>query len=178
MRRVLIGNGGHARSCRDVMGIDRGTLHYLADDPGTDDLWLGTFASLCDLADAEFHLAIGPSQARTALARDLLASGIDWFSAVSMLAVVRSDNLGKGVFVGHSAYLGPGSVMGDLSIINTRAIVEHDCRIGVGAFVGPGAVLCGGVTVGDYAMIGAGAIVVPRMTIEVGARVPAGATLR
>lgn len=178
MIRVLIGNGGHARSCRDVMGFGSGALHYLADEAGGDDLWLGTFAKLHDLADAEFHLAIGPSRARTALAKDLIESSVDWFSAVSPLAVIRSEMIGKGVFVGHSAHLGPGSSVGDLAIINTGAIVEHDCRIGVGAFVGPGAILCGGVTVGDYAMVGAGAIVVPKITIEAGARVPAGATLR
>jgi len=62
----------------------------------------------------------------------------------------------------------PGCAIGENSIINTRAGVDHDCRIGHDVHVAPGATLCGTVTVEDGAFIGAGATVI--QGLRVGAR--------
>ena len=62
-------------------------------------------------------------------------------------------------------------------IVNTRAIVEHDCVLERGTEVGPGAVLCGRVTLRRYSWVGAGAVVLPRLTIGVNAVVGAGAVV-
>ncbi|MEW9806902.1 DapH/DapD/GlmU-related protein [Mesorhizobium sp. ZMM04-5] len=175
---ILIGDGGHARACRDVASGQFERLFHLSDvDDGKSER-LGSFDDIGRFPDARFHLAIGPSRARTELAGRLLEAGTRWFSLKSALAVVRTERIGEGVFVGHQSYVGPNAALGHLTIVNTAAIVEHDCVIGDGAFVGPGAVLCGGVRVGSYAMIGAGVVVVPRMEIEQGARIPAGVVVR
>lgn len=63
------------------------------------------------------------------------------------------------------------------AVINTRASVDHDCKIGAHAFIGPGVTLCGDVCVGDNAFIGAGAIVVPGVTVGSNATVGAGAVV-
>jgi len=62
-------------------------------------------------------------------------------------------------------------------VINTRASVDHDCRIGAHAFIGPGATLCGDVRIGDNAFLGAGAIVLPGITVGDNAVVGAGAVV-
>jgi sugar O-acyltransferase (sialic acid O-acetyltransferase NeuD family) len=175
---ILIGNGGHARSCRDVALGQLEKLFYLsdADDGGPERL--GVFGDAAKFSTGLFHLAIGPSRVRVELATCFRAAGLRWFSLISPHAIVRSDRLGEGVFIGHRAHIGPGSSVGNLAIVNTAAVVEHDCIVEDGAFVGPGAVLCGGVRVGANAMIGAGAIVVPKMNIEESARIPAGVTVR
>jgi UDP-perosamine 4-acetyltransferase len=63
------------------------------------------------------------------------------------------------------------------AIINTGAIVEHDCVVGEGSHVAPGAMLCGDVRVGDYALVGAGAVVLPGIVVGDGSVVGAGAVV-
>ena len=62
--------------------------------------------------------------------------------------------------------INPGSRIGTCAIVNTGAIVEHDCEVGDFAHVSPGTVLCGEVRVGKDAHGGAGSVV--RQQIEIG----------
>ena len=62
-------------------------------------------------------------------------------------------------------------------IINTGAIVDHECRIGEGVHVAPGARLAGCVEVERLAMIGTGAVILPRIRIGEGAIIGAGAVV-
>lgn len=71
----------------------------------------------------------------------------------------------------------PGCVLGRNTIVNTRASIDHDCRIGTDVHVAPGAVLCGSVDVGDGAFIGAGAVLIQGLRVGPGAIVGAGVTL-
>lgn len=69
------------------------------------------------------------------------------------------------------------TVIGDACIINTGAIVDHECRIGNGVHICPGVKMAGCVTVDSYAMLGTGAVVLPRVRIGRGALVGAGAVV-
>jgi sugar O-acyltransferase (sialic acid O-acetyltransferase NeuD family) len=62
-------------------------------------------------------------------------------------------------------------------IVNTAAIVEHDCVLEEGVEIGPGALLCGRVHVGANTWIGAGAVVRPRVRIGRNAIIGAGAVV-
>ena len=57
------------------------------------------------------------------------------------------------------AVLNADAAVGPHCIINTGAIVEHDCRVGACTHISPRAVLCGTVLVGEESHIGAGAVV-------------------
>lgn len=48
--------------------------------------------------------------------------------------------------------------MGKGVIINTAAIVEHECKIGDYSHIAPNATLCGNVTIGSGVFFGAGAV--------------------
>jgi acyl-[acyl carrier protein]--UDP-N-acetylglucosamine O-acyltransferase len=65
-----------------------------------------------------------------------------------------------------------GARLGRNVIINSGAVVEHDCVIGDHVHVASGAVLASAVNVGAGAHIGAGAVV--RQCIEIGASVMVG----
>lgn len=92
-------------------------------------------------------------------------------------------------FVAGNAQVGAGSqilahasvcveaVLGRACIVNTGAIVDHECRLGDGVHIAPGAHLAGCVEVGRYAMVGTGAVVLPRVKIGEGAIVGAGAVV-
>jgi UDP-3-O-[3-hydroxymyristoyl] glucosamine N-acyltransferase len=66
-----------------------------------------------------------------------------------------------------------GAVLGEGVIVNTRAVVEHDCEIGAGTHVAPGAIVLGGCRIGSCAMIGAGAVVLPGAAVADEELVPA-----
>lgn len=67
--------------------------------------------------------------------------------------------------------------IGEQCILNTRALVEHDCILEDGVEIGPGAVLCGRVKVGENTWIGANATVNPRITIGANTIIGAGAVV-
>ena len=62
-------------------------------------------------------------------------------------------------------------------IINSRALIEHDCQIASHSHVAPGAVLCGQVSVGEQAFIGAGATVIQQITVGHRAIIGAGTVI-
>lgn len=72
---------------------------------------------------------------------------------------------GCGCVLHHGVHIGINVTLGMGSIINTKAIIEHDCKIAPHCFIGPGVVLCGNVEVGPLSYIGAGAVVRPGVSI-------------
>lgn len=64
------------------------------------------------------------------------------------------------------------------AIINTGAIIEHDCVIGRHSHVGPGAVLCGSVQIGEMTHIGARSVIKQGVRIGNGCVVAMGAVVR
>ena len=92
-------------------------------------------------------------------------------------SICRSAIYGEGLQVMPSAIVHIDVKIGRQCIINTRALVEHDCVLKDGVEIGPGAVLCGRVHVGENSWIGANATVRPRVTIGDNAIVGAGAVV-
>lgn len=86
----------------------------------------------------------------------------------------------SGVIVGRECAIGEGSqllagvvlqtrvTLGDSTIVNTRAVVEHDCVLEPHSVVSPNATLCGNVKVGEATFIGAAAVIKPG--VRIGAR--------
>jgi acetyltransferase EpsM len=62
-------------------------------------------------------------------------------------------------------------------IINSSAVVEHECRIGDFAHVSSASALAGNVTVGEGAFLGVGARVLPGRRVGAWATVGAGAVV-
>jgi len=83
----------------------------------------------------------------------------------------------QGVQILARAVVQVASAIGEHCIINTAAVVEHDCDIAAHVHIAPGAILCGGVQVGHGAFIGAGAIVKPEIQIGANSVVAAGAVV-
>ncbi len=88
-----------------------------------------------------------------------------------------SVSLGDGAQIMAGAIIQADAVIGANSIINTRASIDHDCRIGSHVHVAPAATLCGNVRVGDRAFIACSAAVIQGISIGNDAVVGAGAVL-
>lgn len=91
--------------------------------------------------------------------------------------ICKTAVYGEGLQVMPAAIVHNDVKIGDQCIINTRALVEHDCVLKDGVEIGPGAVLCGRVRVGENSWIGANATVRPRVNIGGNSIIGAGAVV-
>jgi sugar O-acyltransferase (sialic acid O-acetyltransferase NeuD family) len=144
---------------------------------------LGDDSALDQLPPDRVTLVLGIGQLTIGNAREriyaaLRARGYGFPALVHPSAwVAPGVVLCEGVQVMAGAVIQPGCTIGENSIVNTRAGVDHDCRIGRDVHIAPGATLCGTVTVEDGAFIGAGATVIQGLRIGARAVVGAGVTL-
>jgi sugar O-acyltransferase (sialic acid O-acetyltransferase NeuD family) len=127
-----------------------------------------------------FIVAIGGHRGkdRARISEDLQRSGRKPLTAVhSQANLSATAMLGSGVQLLMGCCVSECARIGDFTIVNTGAIVDHDCELGVGVHIMPGATLAGEVRIEDFATVGSGAILLPRVRIGTGAMVGAGAVV-
>jgi UDP-perosamine 4-acetyltransferase len=91
--------------------------------------------------------------------------------------VEASAQIFDGVQVFANAYVGSSSCLHERCMVNTGAVVSHDCEIGSYAHIAPGAMLAGHVHVGQKALVGMGVTTAIGIKIGSGARIGNGAIL-
>ena len=91
--------------------------------------------------------------------------------------IEASAQLFDGVQVFANAYVGSSVVLHEKCMINTGAIISHDCEIGSFTHIAPGAMLAGMVQVGEKALVGMGVTTAIGIKIGSGARIGNGAIL-
>ncbi|KPK27754.1 MAG: acetyltransferase [Desulfobacterales bacterium SG8_35_2] len=168
---ILVGGGGHARSCIDVIEMSgQYSIAGIVDLPErVHEKILGyeiiaTDKDLPELAKQynNFFISVGQILSPTKRLRIFDALNglkVNMPVIISPRAYVSAHaNIGKGTIVMHGALVNAGSVIGDNCIINSNALVEHDCRIGNHCHISTGALINGGVSVGDASFIGSGTV--------------------
>ena len=181
---VVFGAGGHARSVVDVLERAGEVVVAVTGAPDAEEWHVDVLADdheAFDRIESEglnAVVAIGANPARTAIVQELVSRGLPVPPVVAATATVSPRSLlGSGTVVLEHAHVGPGARLGEAVIVNTAAIVEHDCRVGTGAHVAPGAALLGGAAVGGATLVGSGARVLPRVNVGAGATIGAGAVV-
>lgn len=115
---------------------------------------------------------------RVAVARHLEQLGHRPLQVISELSKISaSADLGTGSQIMPLAFIHEYVSTKEQVIVNTGAVVEHDCVLEAGSEIGPNATLCGRVHVDENAWVGAGAVVLPRLTIGRNAIVGAGSVI-
>lgn len=175
----LIGAGGHAKVVRDIIHANGFQVECVMDDSYENAAkFKGARSFQSPIIDRPTQwgvLGIGDNSFRRKLASRL---AYNWKTFVHPTAVVHSTAvLGEGCVVMAGTQIGPDSKIGRHTIINTNAVVEHDCSIGDFVHIAPGSVLCGGVRVDSDTLVGAGAVVVPGKAIGRGSIVGAGSVV-
>lgn len=189
---LIIGAGGHAKVLADALLASGrqvlGFVENIAKDghqaevlPGL--LVLGTDEVLLSFAPAEVELVNGLGGIdcgglRRRVQAKLEADGW-YFSGVCHPAAQVSPFafVSAGVQLLACCVVQAGARVGVGSIINTAAVVEHDCTLEEYVHVAPRAVLCGDTYVGFNSHIGAGAIVRQGLTLGANTLVGAGALI-
>ena len=91
--------------------------------------------------------------------------------------IESSASLGDGVQVFANAYVGSSTLLHPRCMINTGAIVSHDCEIGSYTHIAPGAMLAGHVHVGERSLVGMGVTTAIGIKVGNAVRIGNGATL-
>lgn len=176
---ILIGGGGHCKSCIDVIEQEgRFAIAGILDKTelvGTrvlDYPIIGTDEEIPRLVpDHYFLITVGhiksPST-RMAIYTKLKETGARIATIVSPRAYLSSHaRLGEGSIVMHGATINAGATIGNNCIINSHALVEHDAIIRDHCHIATGAIINGGVAVHEQTFIGSR--VMTREYITIGA---------
>lgn len=168
---ILIGGGGHCRSCIDVMEQE-GKYNIL----GILDLKekigqeiftykiIGTDVDLKKLIKIcrNFFITVGQLDSagkRLSLYNKLKKLDVNLPVIISPYAYVSKHSLiGEGSIIMHSAQVNAGAKIGVNCIINSKALIEHDATIGNHCHVSTGAIVNGGVILGDRSFFGSSAV--------------------
>ncbi|QKO22989.1 acetyltransferase [Rhodoferax sp. BAB1] len=188
---VLIGAGGHAASCIDVIEthgqfriVGLVGLEHELHQRFTGYEVIATDQDMPWLAKEYEHAMITVGQIRSARIRINLHqqardAGFTLPVLVSPHAYVsRHAQIGEGSIIMHGAVVNANARIGCNCIINTRAVVEHDVLVGDHCHVSTGAILNGEVSVGGASFVGSGTMV--KQGVSIGARclVGMGSVLR
>ncbi len=115
---------------------------------------------------------------RASLFQLLKDNDFNLINAIHEKAIIGSrTELGAGITFAASSCINPGSSIGDNVIVNTGAIVEHDCEVRDHVHISPGAKLAGNVTIGAKSAIGLGASIIQGVTIGENSTIGAGAVV-
>lgn len=175
---ILIGAGGHARSCIDVIeGNNSFRIAGLVGAPEELETLsigyevIGTDGDLATLVERYRFALIALGQIKTAEHRIRLYCkvkqlGFEFPTIIASTAYVsKHAKIGSGTIVMHGAVVNAGAVIGENCIINSRALIEHNVVIGDHCHISTGAILNGDVTVGAKSFIGSGSIVMQGVSI-------------
>lgn len=187
---LLIGGGGHCRSCIDVIEVsqhyaiagivDRGAkagatvLSYpiLGDDHDLPQLLKKYPAALITVGQ------IKSAESRIGLFERLKSLGAELPNVVSTHAYVsRHALLAEGTVVMHGAILNASACVGENCIINSQVLIEHDSIVEAHCHISTGVKLNGNVHVETGCFIGSGSVVREGVRIGANSLIPAGSVV-
>jgi sugar O-acyltransferase (sialic acid O-acetyltransferase NeuD family) len=149
MKKVLIGNGGHAREVMAQMGIK---LDRFVDDQYVDDDTLPI--SKLNPKEHVVMIAVADSKDRFDIVQRL-PKGIKFFTFIHPTALIMDEvEIGEGSFIGAYSILTTNIKIGSHTILNRGNHIGHDCRIGSYFSAMPGAIVSGNVTIYDLVYMG------------------------
>ncbi|MFY8272912.1 NeuD/PglB/VioB family sugar acetyltransferase [Pseudoalteromonas sp. SSDWG2] len=176
-RVIILGAGGHASVLADT--IMRGTQDIAAViSPSKVHSPILTHLKHCSSDDQLKHfdprthevvIGVGPrvhGDVRPQLVSFAQELGFKFAKVISEAAYVAEQvKIADGVQLLPACVVNTGAIIAEHVVVNSRALVEHDCSIGAFSHIGPAAVLCGGVNLGQHVFVGAGAVILPGVRI-------------
>lgn len=192
---LLIGGGGHCRSCIDVIEATRAfevvgiveanqqaKNNAAMTEPNAYPI-VGIDADLPKLIKQTpyCHISLGyvhsPNH-RERLFTQLKALGAKFPVIISPHAYVSATaKIGEGTIVMHQALVNAHAKVGQNNIINSQSLVEHDCSLGHHVHIATGAKINGQVKVGDGCMIGSQSVVLQGVTLTAQSIIGAGSVV-
>jgi len=187
---ILIGGGGHCKSCIDVIEAegkyDIAGILDVKEKVGTSVLnykIIGTEDDIEHFSAKEYVFFITVGQLSNAGVRIKLSELLRLTSR-SMAKIMspyahvsKYSTVGQGTIVMHGAKINAGCTIGGSCILNTNANIEHDCVIGDFTHVSTGAIINGNCIVGNGVFIGSNAVLVNGITLGSSITIGAGSVV-
>jgi sugar O-acyltransferase (sialic acid O-acetyltransferase NeuD family) len=163
MKKVLIGNGGHAKEVMAQMGVK---LDRFVDDQyvkhSEDVLPLSLFDPKKHIA----MIAVADSRDRYDIVQRL-PKDTQFFTFIHPTALLMGDvEIGEGSFVGAYSILTTNIKIGKHAILNRGNHIGHDCEIGDYFSAMPGAVVSGNVRIYDLVYMGNNSSIREKLSIH------------
>jgi sugar O-acyltransferase (sialic acid O-acetyltransferase NeuD family) len=194
---IIWGGAGQAKIVYEILlGEGAEVIHLFDNDPNTEsplpgipisygsDGLLSFVNNLRDQklnpSDIDCIAAIGGAngEARETMTRFMESHGFKPRSLIHKTAIISpTADIGRNIQLLAGSIIGAFASIGDYSIINSGANVDHDCTIGRNCHLAPRAALAGEITVEDNVFVGINATILPRLRIGSGATVGAGAVV-
>jgi sugar O-acyltransferase (sialic acid O-acetyltransferase NeuD family) len=188
---ILIGGGGHCRSCIDVIEAEGMWAIAGVLDSGLrigervfDYPVVGTDEDIPRLAGESRQFLVTLGQIKSADRRMALYARVR--AAQGKLPVIVSPHahvsprasVGQGSIVMHGALVNAGARVGENVILNSMALIEHDAEVGDHCHISAGARINGGANVAARSFVGSGAVVFHGARMPESTQVPAGSVFR
>ena len=188
---VLVGNGGHAIACLDVIEREnKYKITGLVAPFQATDIFLSQFPILGSDEDIPelvfsnrfFLICVGQIKSpdlRIKLYEKVVSAGGKLPTIVSPLAYVSSHaSIGSGTIIMHGAVVNAGVVIGDNCIVNTGAIIDHEAIVENHSHISTGVILNGGVVVGIGSFIGSGTVIKQGVNVGAKAVIPMSSSIK
>lgn len=175
---LIIGAGGHARSCIDVIEQNKkfeivGLIDKRKDFKKIYKYSiLGNDEKIKKLSKTIKYAIVCVGQIKSAQIREnlykkLKREGFRIPVIISPFAYVSPRaKIGEGTMIMHGAVVNTDVVIGKNCIINTNSVIEHEVKIGNHCHVSTGSILNGNVTLGNKSFLGSGSVI--REKIKIG----------
>jgi len=188
---IIIGAGGHAKSCLDVIELEgRYKIAGFIDknESNSVDLFgypiIGTDDDLPQLRGKYENALISVGQissssVRTKLFKFLIELDYQLPVIVSPRAYVSSKSkVGMGTIIMNDAMININAQIGQNCIINNKALVEHDATIGNHCHIATRATVNGDVNIGNECFIGSGTVINQSISIGNKAVIGSGVVIK
>ena len=188
---ILLGAGGHCQVIIDsILGSNKYEIVGIVDRPqsvGKNVLGVPIVGSDLDLQsiyDSGINNAfiaigsIGNPKKRIELYQTINKIGFRLPNIIDETAIIAHNvKMGFGNYLGKRTIVNIGTKIGNMCIINSGAIVEHENTISDFAHIAPGATLCGNVYIGTKTHVGSGSVIIQGIKIGHDCLIGAGSTV-
>ncbi|MCR4943544.1 MAG: acetyltransferase [Clostridium sp.] len=167
---IIIGAGGQSQVVLEALEYykENNVIGYLDNDVTLKGKIIsgypviGNISKLSELIDKKLIdsaiIAIGDSYARKKYSKLIEEKNLRVVNAIHPKSIISNRaKLGKGIFVGAGAVIGPYSEVDDYCIVNVNSVIPHYNKIESYVNIAPGVSMGGGCKIGHNSFIGIGA---------------------
>ncbi len=174
---AIIGSGGHAKSCIEVIeGIKNFKIVGLVDNDTKKKI--GKYKVICNeknitkLKKITKNLILGigslkNNSKRINIFNKFKKLGFNFPSLISKNSLIsKQSKIGEGTIIFNHVFINSGSIIGKNCIINNKSLIEHDVKIHDHCHISTGVILNGSCEVFEGSFIGSGSIVLNNLKIK------------
>lgn len=180
---IVLGAGGHAKVCIELLQSMGETVAFCIGEKNSPEYCMNVnvlkgdenLIHLRSKGYFKLFVAIGSNSLRERLANSAIKQGYQLVNAISPNAIISpSVNLGMGIAIMAGVIINADTTISNLTIINTGATIDHDCKIGIAVHIAPQCGIAGNVHIERQSFLGVGCKVIPNISIGENVMVGAG----